>query len=106
MIQFKYTVMLLQVWLCITNNSIKYLSFIYTHLNGFKHRYVIGTIQFKHTVILLQVLLCITYNSIKHLSFIYTRLNGHTVLFLTIRHNISHLFAHSVNIKQFYLTHR
>ena len=31
---------------------------------------------------------------------------GQTVLFLTIWLNASHLFAHSFNVKQFYLTHR
>ena len=29
-----------------------------------------------------------------------------TVLFLTIQFSVSHLFAHSLNVKQFYLTHR
>ena len=41
-----------------------------------------------------------------HWSFVYTQLNHQTVLFLTIRYNASHLFAHSLNVKQFYLTHR
>ena len=40
-------------------------------------------------------------HSIKHQSFIYTRLNDETVLFQTIQFSISHLFAHSVNVKQF-----
>ena len=40
----------------------------------------------------------------KHLSFAYTQLNYQTVLFLTIPFNISHLSAHSLNKKQFYLT--
>ena len=38
--------------------------------------------------------------------FVYTLLNGQTVLFLSIWFNISHLFAHNLNVKQFYLTHR
>ena len=33
-------------------------------------------------------------------------LNDQPVLFLTIRFDINHLFAHSLNVKQFYLTHR
>ena len=48
----------------------------------------------------------ITSNSIKHQTFIYTQLNYQTVLFLTFRFSISHLFAHSLNVEQFYLTHR
>ena len=49
-----------------------------------------------------QILRCITNNSIKHQSFIYAQLNNQTVLFLTIQLDISHLFAHSLNVKQFY----
>ena len=56
------------------------------------------------TVEWFQVLLCITNNLIRQ-SFIYT-VNGQTVLNLTIWFNVSHLFAHSLNLKQFYLTHR
>ena len=36
----------------------------------------------------------------------FTPLNGQIVLFLTIQFSLSHLFAHSLNMKQFYLTHR
>ena len=42
----------------------------------------------------------ITNNSIKHQSFVYTQLNDQTDQF-----NTSHLFAHSLNVKYFYLTH-
>ena len=52
-----------------------------------------------------QVFLCITDNSIKHQSFVYTQLNDQAVLFLTIQFNISHLFALTLDVKQFYLTH-
>ena len=48
----------------------------------------------------------ITNNSIKHQLFVYTQLNGQTVLFPTIQFSISHLFAYSLNLKEFYLTHR
>ena len=41
----------------------------------------------------------ITNNSIKHQSFVYTHLNGQTVLF---QFSISHSFALSLNVKQFY----
>ena len=58
-----------------------------------------------YTVNWLQVLLCIINNTIRQ-SFVYTQLNGQTVLFLTIQFSISYLFAHSLNVKQFYLTHR
>ena len=46
-------------------------------------------------------MLCITHNSVKHQSFVYTQLNDQTVLF-----SVSHLFALSLNVKQFYFTHR
>ena len=36
-------------------------------------------------------------------SFIYVQLNDQAVLFLTIRFNMNNLFAHSLNVKQFYL---
>ena len=48
-------------------------------------------------------MLCITNNSIKHQSFVYMH---QTSSFLTIQFSISHLFAYSLNVKQFYLTHR
>ena len=32
------------------------------------------------------------------------KLNGRTALFLTIQFTANHLFAHSLNVKQFYLT--
>ena len=41
---------------------------------------------------------------IRHQLFVHTQLSGKTVLFLTIQFNISHLFAHSLDDKQFYLT--
>ena len=43
-------------------------------------------------------------HSIKHQSFVYTQLNNQTVLFRAIQFSISHLFALSLNVKQFYLT--
>ena len=59
-----------------------------------------------HSVKWLQVLLCITSNSIKHQSFVYTQSNFKTVPFLTIQFSKSHLFALSLNVKQFYLIQR
>ena len=56
-----------------------------------------------HTVNWFQVLLCITNNSFKYESFVYKQLNNQTVLFLTIQ--FSHLFALSLHVKEFYLTH-
>ena len=41
-----------------------------------------------------------------NISLVFTHLNSQIVLFLIIQSNISHLFAHSLNVKQFYLTHR
>ena len=49
-----------------------------------------------------RLLLCITNHSIKHQSFIYTQLNEQIILFQAIFSSINH----SLNIKQFYLTHR
>ena len=51
-------------------------------------------------------MLCITNNSVKHQSFVYTQLNDQTDLFQTIQFGICHLFALSLNVKQFYSTHR
>ena len=42
----------------------------------------------------------------RRLSFVYTQLNDQVVLFLTIQLVTRHLFAHSLNIKQSYLTQR
>ena len=36
----------------------------------------------------------------------YTQLNDQTVLFLTAEFSISYSFAHTLNVKQFYLTNR
>ena len=36
----------------------------------------------------------------------YSQLNDQTVLFQTIQLSINHLFAYSLNVQQFYLTHR
>ena len=58
-----------------------------------------------HMVTWFQILLCITNSSIKHQSFVYTEFNDQTVLFQIIQFNKSHLFALSLNVKQFYLTH-
>ena len=51
-------------------------------------------------------MLCITNNSIKYQSFVYIQLNDQTILFQIIQFSINHLFAQSLNVKQFYLTHR
>ena len=44
--------------------------------------------------------------SLKHQSFVYTQSDDQTVLFQTIQFSIGHLLAHSLNAKQFNLTHR
>ena len=49
---------------------------------------------------------CINNNSIKHQLFVYAQLNDQTALFLAIQFSMSHLFALSLNVKQFYLTHK
>ena len=35
---------------------------------------------------------------LSHQQFVYTYLNDQTVLFLTIRNNVSHLFTYSLNV--------
>ena len=56
-----------------------------------------------HTVKCFQVLLYITNNLITYQSLIETQLNDQTVLFQPIQFSISHLLAHSLNVKQFFL---
>ena len=53
-----------------------------------------------------QVLLCITNNSFNLQRFVYTQLNDQSVIFQTIQFSIFICFALSLNVKQFYLTHR
>ena len=81
-----HTVKRLQVLLFNTNNSCQHYTFIYTLLNGSKYCYVSLTIKLD--------------------SHLRIQLNGQRVLFQTIQFNIGHLFAHSLNVKLFYLTHR
>ena len=45
------------------------------------------------------------HNSIKLQSFFQILLNDQTVLFPSIQFSINHLFMHSLNVKQFYMTH-
>ena len=86
---------------CLLNMIFVNTSCRYTQLND--QALLFLTIQFK----LLQILLYISNNSNKHQSFVYPQLNDQIVLFLTIKSFVmSHLFAYSLNIKQFYLTHR
>ena len=48
----------------------------------------------------------ITNNSTKHQSFVYIQLNDQTVPFQAIQFSIRHLFVYTLNVKQFYLSHR
>ena len=50
--------------------------------------------------------LCITNNLFKHQSLVCTQLNDQTVLLQTSQFHTSYLFALSLNVKQFYLTHK
>ena len=59
-----------------------------------------------NTIKWFQELLCIIKNSIKHQLLVYTKLNYQTVLVQAIQFSISHFFVFSLNVKQFYLTHR
>ena len=93
-----------------TNNSIQY-NYLFVHSEvvtsiAIKHLIFYSTLLIcLHTLKWLQVLLCITNNSIKHQSFVYIQLNVQTVLFHIIQFRINHLFALSLNVEQFYLTH-
>ena len=53
-----------------------------------------------------KVLLYVINNSIKQQLFVCSQLNGQIVLFQAIQYCLSHLFALSLNIKQFYSTHK
>ena len=93
-----------------------------SQLNGFSEYNITLIILFNinfcfHTLKWLQVLLfnpnysiqryhSCALGSIKHNSFVYILLNDHTVLFLKVQFSINHFLAHSLNVKQFYLTHR
>ena len=62
--------------------------------------------DFLNTVGWFQAFLCISNNSNKRQSYADTQLNYQTVLFLKTQLSISHLFALSLNVKQFYLSQR
>ena len=79
---FAHMVKWFQVFLCNTNNSINYESFVCTKINGFMYCDVTETIQLN--------------------SHFFTQLNGQTILFLPRLFNVSHLFAHSLNVNQRY----
>ena len=71
----------------LNDRTVLFLKFnLSTKLNGSKYCYVSVTIQL-------------------NISHLFTQLNDLTVQFQSIRFWISHLFAHSLNVKQFYLTH-
>ena len=96
--------------LLITSFNVLELIFC-TQLNSFKYFYQTQIILFAISSFVCTQLNVTNYcylsnNSIKHWSFVYTQLNDQTVLFLTILLSISHLFPQSLNVKQFYLTHR
>ena len=65
-------------------------SFVCTQLKGSKYCYVSQTIQLESFFFFV--------------FFLHT--NGQTVLLLTIQSNASHLLVYSLNVKQFYMTHR
>ena len=79
---FFHTDKCLDLFLSNTNNSILYLLFVITQLNGSKYCYI-----------------SLTW-------IVYTQLNDQTILFQAIQFNINHLFALSLNVKEIYLTHR
>ena len=62
-------------------------TFFYIQLNGSKYYYVSLTIQL-------------------NTSHLFTQLNDEIILFQTSQFNTSLLLAHSLNVKQFYLTQR
>ena len=80
-----HSVKWLQVLPFNTNYLIQHLPFVCTQLNGSNYCYVSLIIQLNN-------------------NHLFTQLNDQTVLFQTIQFSISHLFAFSLNVKQFYLT--
>ena len=83
---------------------IQHYSFICILSNGSKYCYVIPIIQLRQT--LKSFKYCYVLLTIQSISHLFTQLIGQIVLFLTIQFNISYLFVHSLNVKQFYLTQR
>ena len=81
---------------------IKYIWFVNILLITFLNK---PTLILLHTIKWFQVLRCITNNLVKHRSFDCTQVKNQTVLCQTIQFSLSYLFALSLNIKQFYLTH-
>ena len=49
---------------------------------------------------------CVLLTIQLNFSYLFTELYSQAVLFLTTQFSISHLFALSLNVKQFYLTNR
>ncbi len=86
-------------FLCILSVLFKTIQFsMSTQFNCQKHFYFNLFSLFK------QLYITIKFNvSIKHQSVVYS---DQTVLFLTVQFSISHLFALSLNVKQFHLTQR
>ena len=82
-----YTNKWFYVFLSNSNNSMYNESFVYTHLNCSKYCYVSLTIH-------------------SNFSYLFTQLNNQIVVFQTIQYSINHLFALSLNVKQFYLINR
>ena len=95
----------IQVLLYITKNSIKHQLFVYTQWKG--QTVLFQTIQFNKSTKLNGSKYCQISLTIQlSISHLFTQLNDQTFLFQTIQFSMNHLFAHSLNVKQFCLTHR
>ena len=92
---------IIQILLCITSNSIKHQSLVYTQFYFQQFSLAQANKAKWH-----QVSQCTTKNSIRHQLFVYTQVKDQTVLFQTIQFSTSLLFAYSLNAKQLDLTYR
>ena len=81
------------------------ISHLFTHSSMTKQFYFkqLKLIEFKFKWF--HVLLRITKHSIKYQSYMYAQLDDKTVLFQATQISKSILFALSLNVRQFYLTH-
>ena len=98
-------------------NSFGRYIFKWAWAHSFVHSEMVSSISIQHKYFYLRLIIClhtikwfqiflyITNNSIIQ-TFVYTQLNDQTALFQTTQFSASHLFSHSFNVKQFYLTHR
>ena len=81
------------------------IAVVYIWLNSFSYCYLTLIILFNINRLYAHSKR-VTGIAIYHQSFVYPQLNDQTVLFLKIQFSISHLLALTLNVEQFFLTHR